>query len=35
VGRPAHADAELVLGTHTDPDPSVLAPWESRVLRLA
>ena len=34
-GLPAHADAELVLGTHADPDPSVLAPWESRVLRLA
>ena len=34
-GLPAHADAELVLGTHADPDPSTLAPWESRILRLS
>ncbi|MFT3888254.1 MAG: alpha-glucosidase [Arachnia sp.] len=26
--------AELVLGTHQEPDPSTLAPWESRILRL-
>ncbi len=33
-GLPDHADADLVLGTHPSPDPLVLAPWESRVLRL-
>ena len=26
---------ELILGTHPEPDPSVLAPWESRILRLS
>lgn len=34
IGLPAHTDAELVLGTHTDPAPDVLAAWESRILRL-
>ena len=27
------ADATLALGTHADPDPAVLQPWESRILR--
>lgn len=32
---PSVDGAELVLGTHPDADPSFLAPWESRILRLA
>ena len=32
---PSHTDADLLLGTHADPADAVLAPWESRVYRLA
>lgn len=35
AGLPTLAGAESLLGTHADPDPAVLAPWESRILRLA
>ena len=35
AGLPDVAGADLVLGTHPEPDPSVLAPWESWILRLA
>lgn len=31
--RPSVDGATLVLGTHEGSDPSVLAPWESRILR--
>ncbi len=31
---PAADGAELLLGTHADPDPAELAPWESRILQL-
>ena len=33
-GLPGLDGAELVLGTHDDATASVLAPWESRILRL-
>lgn len=33
-GLPSLEDAELVLGTHGVGSPEVLAPWESRILRL-
>ena len=31
-GLPELPDADLLLGTHAEPDAAVLAPWESRVL---
>lgn len=31
---PALEGAELILGTHDDADPAMLAPWESRILDL-
>ena len=34
-GLPPHSHAETILRTHPNPDPSALAPWESRVLRLS
>ena len=32
---PSLDGAELILATHDAADPSSLAPWESRILRLA
>ena len=34
-GLPSRADAELLLGTHAGSEGPALAPWESRIYRLA